>query len=167
MEKWNRIQDIGTLTARPNQRAVVYKGQLLIIDWNHVDDEVYIQYQNLGNVRVLFFVNFEIGDVNYASQEPNGSKDLCKDIPENFIQDVKNLYDKRLFPDVVFDVEGEEMPAHKALLAYRSGYFMRMFTSIEMIFEEIKENKIGGMSESHSAKINIPNMKPHIFKGNF
>ena len=68
----------------------------------------------------------------------SSGKDICKDLAENFIQDMKNLYDGRLFPDVVFEVEGEEMPAHKALLAYRSDYFMKMFTS-RVIFEGISK----------------------------
>ncbi len=53
MEKWNKIQDIGTLTARPDQRAVVYKGKLLIIDW-HCDKyshSIEIQYQDLGKMK--------------------------------------------------------------------------------------------------------------------
>jgi len=59
MEKWNRIQDIETLTAHPNQRAVVYKGQLLIIDWDYYNQSVEIQYQNLSNVKFLFFFNLK------------------------------------------------------------------------------------------------------------
>jgi len=56
-------------------------------------------------------------------------KTLCKDQAENFIQHTKNLFSGKLFPDVVFEVEGEEIPAHKAILASRSNYFMKMFTS--------------------------------------
>jgi len=62
--------------------------------------------------------------------EPSPSgKDICKDQAESFIQDTKNLYDGRLFHDVIFEVEGEQIPAHKAILASRSDYFMKMFTS--------------------------------------
>ncbi len=78
---------------------------------------------------------------------------MCKDEADNFFEDARNLYNTKIFSDVVFEIEGEEISAHKATLASRSNYFMKMFTS--------------GMSESHSAKISIPNMKPHIFKGNF
>ena len=56
-------------------------------------------------------------------------KEICKDQAENFIQDMKNLSNSRLFPDVAFEVKGEEIPAHKAILASRSSYFMKMFTS--------------------------------------
>jgi len=84
--------------------------------------------------------NFGIDEINFASPSPSGSKDICKDKPENFIQEFKNLYDGRLFPDVVFEVEGEHIPAHKALLAYRSDYFMKMFTSKEdLIGKEISQ----------------------------
>ena len=131
-EKWSQIQDIGTLTARPNQRAVIYKGQLLIIDWDYLTQTIGIQYHTLSNFKVELFDNFDDigeGGVNFIFQSPSG-KDLCKDQDESFIHDAKNLYNSRLFPDVVFEVEGEEIPAHKALLAYRSDFFMEMFASI-------------------------------------
>jgi len=64
---------------------------------------------------------------------PNG-KTLCKDQAESFIQDAKNLYNSKLFPDIIFEVEGEEIPAHKAVIAYRSDYFMKMFTSKRVNF---------------------------------
>ena len=56
-------------------------------------------------------------------------KTLCKEQAENLIQDMKNLYNSRLFPDVIFEIGGEEIPAHKTILASRSDYFMKMFTS--------------------------------------
>jgi len=105
-------------------------------------------------------------DLNFVTPSVNG-KEVCKDQEENFIQDIKNLFSRKLFPDVVFEVEGEEIPAHKAILAYRSGYFMKMFTSKRVNFEGNILREIGGMSESHSAKISIPHMKSHIFKGTF
>jgi len=135
-ETWNEVKDIGTLTASPNQRAIIYKNQLLIVDWSYPNQSVDIQYHNLNS---LSFV------VPSA-----GNKQICRDQPDGFIQHSKNLYDGRLFADITFEVEGEEIPAHKAILAYRSSYFMKMFTS--------------GMSESHSTKISIPNVKSHIFK---
>jgi len=135
-ETWNEVKDIGTLTAGPNQRAVVYKNQLLIIDWSYPDQSVDIQYQNLN--KLSFVV------------PSSAKKQKCRDQPDSFIQHSKNLYDGRLFADIIFEVEGEDIPAHKAILAYRSRYFMKMFTS--------------GMSESHSTRIAIPNIKSPIFK---
>jgi len=132
---WKEAEDIGTLKAGPNQRAVVYKDQLLIVKWNYPEESVNIQYQNLKNL------NFVVSSTKMQ---------VCRDQPDSFFQHSKNLYDGRLFADITFEVEGEEIPAHKAILAYRSIYFMKMFTS--------------GMSESHSTKISIPNIKPHIFK---
>jgi len=135
-EVWNEVREIGSLTAGPNQRAVVYKNQLLIVDWSHPQQSVTIQYQNLNNL------SFDV--------PPSTKKQICRDQPDSFIQHSKNLYNGRLFADITFEVEGEDIPAHKAILAYRSSYFMKMFTS--------------GMSESHNTRISIPNMKSHIFK---
>jgi len=118
-KEWMRIQDIGTLTARPNQRAIVYKNQLLIIDWSYSDRAVKIQYQDLG--------------LNMVHEKTN-RKQRCQDQPEEMVKDMKNVYNGRLFADIIFEVEGEEIPCHKAILAYRSDYFIRMFTS-ERFFE--------------------------------
>jgi len=52
---------------------------------------------------------------------------------------VKGLFNNSLFHDVVFEIEGEEIPAHKALLARRSDYFMKMFTSKELFRGKIVE----------------------------
>ena len=61
---------------------------------------------------------------------PDG-KEVCKDQAENLVQYMKNLYNDRLFHDVVFEVEGEQIPAHRAILAHCSDYFMKMFLSKE------------------------------------
>jgi len=55
-----------------------------------------------------------------------------------------------LFTDVVFEVEGREISAHKSILAYRSQYFMSLF--------------IGGGQE---AKVQIPDIKADLFRGDF
>ena len=148
-ERWNQIKDIESLTARPNQRAVIYKGKLLIIDWDALTQTIGIQYHALSNWEILLLNNMLVyidGDnKNFISQSLSG-KSLCKDQGESLIQDAKSLYNSRLFPDVVFEVEGEEIPAHRALLAYRSDYFMKLF-------------------ESSGSKIPISNIKSHIFKG--
>ena len=57
-------------------------------------------------------------------------KEICIDQSEDFMKDSKSLYETRIFPDITFEVSGEEIPAHKAILASRSNYFMKMFTSI-------------------------------------
>ena len=42
------MRDINTLTARPDQKAVIYAGQLLIVEWGYSKDSVQIQYLSLG-----------------------------------------------------------------------------------------------------------------------
>jgi len=113
-ETWNEVKDVDLLTAGPNQRAVVYKNQLLIVTWSY-PSQVTIQSQSLDTLN--FVVPLSI------------KKQICRDQPGSFIQHSKNLYNGRLFADITFQVEGEEIPAHKAILAYRSNYFMKMFTS--------------------------------------
>jgi len=116
---------------------VVYKKQLLIVHWSFATKLVDIQYQSLENLNVV---------VSASTKKQK----KCKGQPEGFLQNSKSLFTGKLFTDVTFEVEGEEIPAHKAILAYHCDYFMKMFTS--------------GMSESHEAKISIPNMKSLIFK---
>jgi len=42
------VGGINTLTARPDQKAVIYKGQLLVVEWGYTKDSVQIQYFNLS-----------------------------------------------------------------------------------------------------------------------
>jgi len=133
---WSEAKNI-KLTARPNQRAVVYNNQLLIVHWSFVTELVDIQYQNLNELNVVI-------------EASTKKQRTCKGKPEGFLQKAKNIYHGKLFTDVTFEVEGEEIPAHKAILAYHCDYFMKMFTS--------------GMSESHEAKISIPHIKSCVFK---
>jgi len=79
----------------------------------------------------------ELGELNFVTQ-PGNNKRKCKAEPGELVQDFKTLANSRVFADVIFEVEGEEIPAHKALLAYRSDYFMKMFTST-VAFEGISE----------------------------
>jgi len=114
VEGFCQIKNIGELAAHPNQKIVVYKGELLVINWNFPTQQIKIQYYDLN-------------------LKPEDDRDLCKTIcknqPGSLERDYKRLYDERRFSDVIFEVEGEEIPAHKTILAYRSDYFMKMFTS--------------------------------------
>ena len=46
------MRDIDTLTARPDQKAVVYEGQLLIVEWGYSRESVQIQYLSLGMAEI-------------------------------------------------------------------------------------------------------------------
>ncbi len=54
-DKWSIVQDSESLSARPNQRAVIYKGQLLIIDWDALTQTIGVQYQTLSNNEIELF----------------------------------------------------------------------------------------------------------------
>ncbi len=47
------MKDIDTLTARPDQKAVIYEGQLLIVNWGYSRDSVELQYLSLGMILYL------------------------------------------------------------------------------------------------------------------
>ena len=78
---------------------------------------------------ILVLFGMTISEDGLTSVASPSGKDICKDQPDELIRNLKNLANSRLFPDVVFKVGGEEIPAHKAILAHRSDYFMKMFTS--------------------------------------
>ena len=40
------------------------------------------------------------------------------------------MFEEKLFCDVIFAIEGNEIPAHKNILAARCEHFKTMFTSI-------------------------------------
>ncbi len=47
-KEWKQVRDVKDLIAGPKQKAVIYKDQLLIIDWNYSRTSVDIQYFSLG-----------------------------------------------------------------------------------------------------------------------
>lgn len=46
-----------------------------------------------------------------------------------YFNQMRRLYTEKLFADVVFVVQGEEIPAHKGIIAARSKFFENMFLS--------------------------------------
>jgi len=66
-----------------------------------------------------------------------------------FARKKRLLFDKIIY-DVVFDVQGEEVHAHKAILAMASDYFLNMFNS--------------GMQEAQNSRIKVANIEPKTFK---
>ena len=51
-------------------------------------------------------------------------------------EDLNSLVDNHQFSDVVFDVNGQKIHAHRAILVARSQYFRAMFTNC------VKENSV-------------------------
>jgi len=55
-----------------------------------------------------------------------------------YFKQMRRLYTEKLFTDVVFVVQGEEISAHKGIIAARSKFFENMFSSKQWeIVEEI------------------------------
>ncbi len=46
------MRNIGTLTAGPDQRAVVHEGKLLIVNWDYSKDSVKIQSLSVGGGKI-------------------------------------------------------------------------------------------------------------------
>lgn len=72
---------------------------------------------------------FHIGDdlPQIEDNEPEKGKD------SDFIQAFKQLFLDELSSDVMFQVEGQNHPAHRWLLSARCKFFKNMFTSIPCI----------------------------------
>jgi len=70
-------------------------------------------------------------------------------IPETYEEQQRRHFEERLFPDIVFKVQGTEIKAHKGFLAIRCPYFHRVFTS--------------GMIEAKSKEIEITDITPATF----
>ena len=65
-------------------------------------------------------------------------------------RDFLNIFESTDFADVKFLVKGEEIPAHKCVLASRSVYFKNMFQA--------------GMQESASNQVEVTDVEPATFK---
>lgn len=62
-----------------------------------------------------------------------------------------SLFQDQLFSDVAFNVQGVQIPAHKAILAARCEQFKAMFTS--------------ELREANANEIIISDTRPDVFKG--
>jgi len=81
-----------------------------------------------------------------------------------FEDQIKRMYAEKLFCDISFEVEGKKFEAHKGILASRSQYFTNMFNSKETIKYK-NSTGLGGMIESQTDTIPVPDVKAHVFEG--
>ncbi len=90
--------------------------------------------------RLAAFSKMQCGLVNSGKilekiPESDFSLKMCELVSENSFHEIS-------FPDIFFRVEGEKIPAHRAILVARSPYFARLF--------------LGDFRESSSAEVDIP-----------
>ena len=76
--------------------------------------------------------------------------DVVDDRTLQLQNDYIDMLESAAFADVTFLVQGEEMVAHKSVLASRSCYFKRMFEA--------------GMQESASNRVEVTDVSPAIFR---
>jgi len=69
--------------------------------------------------------------------------------PSQLSYDIAKLLKNLLFSDVIFEVEGQEIKAHRNILVARSDFFRAMFTT--------------GMKEAGAAKVPVPNVSYPVF----
>ncbi len=55
---------------------------------------------------------------------------------DNTLQDYRKLFGDMPYHDVTFKVEGQEIPAHRALLSIRCPHFLQVFPGFVMRFFE-------------------------------
>jgi len=79
------------------------------------------------------------------------SKDFNKPRQSKYINQMKGMLYNRKLSDVCFEVQGQEFPCHRIVLAARCKYFDNMFSS--------------DWAEAHQSKINIQDINAATFKG--
>jgi len=78
------------------------------------------------------------------------SKDFNKPRQSKYINQMKGMLYNRKLSDVCFEVQGQEFPCHRIVLAARCKYFDNMFSS--------------DWAEAHQSKINIQDINAATFK---
>ena len=82
---------------------------------------------------------------------PSQSKELpSAKSSTQLLSDFTDMLDSASHSDVTFLVQGEQIKAHKAILAARSTYFDTMFNA--------------GMKESESNVVEVTDVQPKVFK---
>jgi len=65
------------------------------------------------------------------------SQEECLEIRDAnliYTSQMRRFFEEMPFPDIIFKVQGEDIPAHKGFLAVKSSYFNQTFRSIVVIF---------------------------------
>ncbi|KAK1662952.1 hypothetical protein QYE76_051111 [Lolium multiflorum] len=83
-------------------------------------------------------------------KDPYVMEDHIEVPPSNITEQLGKLLDAKDGADVIFEVQGEELPAHKLVLAMRSPVFKALL--------------YGSMKEKDSNRVIIDDMQPAIFK---
>lgn len=107
-----------------------------------VDDTIVIRYQ-------IELVVSTGGALSRQTQNPRPSK-LVTVPPPNLGSNLLQLFEGKTSTDVVFDVDGTQIPAHKIILSARSPVFNVLLT--------------GPMKEGHQDSITIKDVKAPVFK---
>ncbi len=107
-----------------------------------VDDTIVIRYQ-------IELVVSTGGALSRQTQHPRPSK-LVTVPPPNLGSNLLQLFEGKLSTDVVFNVDGTQIPAHKIILSARSPVFNILLT--------------GPMKEGHEDSITIKDVKAPVFR---
>lgn len=136
-QKWERIKgDDKDLSISSYHSSVCLRGSLII--WGGQS----------ASRSIKAITAIEFNGSSEVKLEENNLVMQGKD--HAYFGQMRRLYQEKLFADIVFVVQGEEISAHKGLIASRSKFFEHMFFS--------------GMVESQASKIEIIDMKPDTFK---
>ena len=76
--------------------------------------------------------------IGQSSEEKLEENNLVMQGKDNaYFAQMRKLYQEKLFADIVFVVQGEEISAHKGIIAARSTFFAHMFLSKFNFLSEI------------------------------
>ncbi|XP_043282322.1 speckle-type POZ protein-like B [Venturia canescens] len=95
---------------------------------------------------LLLTVRFEVTTFPESYRRP------YKKAQTNVLKSLKTMYDAKIFSDItfVFDDDGKELTAHKAILAAQSEVFQVMFSS--------------DMKEKHTGRVEIDDIRSEVFE---
>lgn len=68
----------------------------------------------------------------YKHIVPKNEEEVPTHGSNSYFQTMRQFLLSKSFSDVIFEVEGQEIPAHKTVLSIRCNYFQKMFHSISL-----------------------------------
>jgi len=122
----------------------------------------------LGFESSIYTIPFTEGEVLKPTALPKSnlfdSNDVSlvkKDIKRSFKEQIRQLFEERPFPDVVFKVQGQNISAHRSFIATRSPFFLQLLSGIGASVE--KDDEETKINEDSDDSIEISDLSPAAF----
>jgi len=90
--------------------------------------------------KIILRSDSEFHAITFNKPAPEGKISPTKIEKQSLASQMRRFFEERPFPDIIFKVQGQDIPAHKGFLTVKCSYFHKMFTSIIVLDMSMKNN---------------------------